>query len=147
MNDETQARPPVLGRVTRALYVGCWQQVGHYTWLPGMRRVHYGDDENSGPWGYNGLDCDAFSTRGWHLEKKDGWTAIGLEDRTVDRRPASHSVFAADANLTFDEMFDVAEARFAEVVERLRGAGLWPKDRTPQPSSSDDSGAPLNPSP
>lgn len=100
-----------------AYYMGCWRQVGHYLWQPGMRRVPYSTDDPT-PWGYGGLDSDAFNTADWHVEKKDGWTAVGLEDRSVDRRPHSHSVFAFHADLTLDEAVALARSTFPEVFAR-----------------------------
>lgn len=101
-----------------AFYVGCWHQVGHYTWFPGMVRAPYRDEEAAGPWGYNGLDCAHFNTRGWAILKKDGWTAVGLEDRSVDKRPNSHSVFAFHADLTLDEAVELARKTFPDVFAR-----------------------------
>jgi hypothetical protein len=103
-----------------AFYVGCWQQVGHYTWLPGMKKVPY-RIQRLGPWGYNELDKRAFDTRGWRREQLEGWTAIGREDRTVDGRPGSHSVFAFKGDLTTSEAVQRAIDVFPEVMERMFG--------------------------
>src|SRR4051794_27134460 len=106
-----------------AIYVGCWQQVGHYTWFPGMVRAAYSDDTNAGPWGYNGLDDNRLPTRHWVHEQFEGWTAIGREDWTVDARPGSHSVFAFKGDLTLEEAIERARATFPEVFARMEAAG------------------------
>lgn len=101
----------------RVFYLGCWKQVGHYFWRPGMERVRYGGPPPT-PWGY-ALDNKAFNTQDWHIEKKDGWTAVGLEDRTVDSRPGSHSIFAFCGDLTLEDAVDLARVNFPEVFARL----------------------------
>jgi hypothetical protein len=102
-----------------AFYMGCWQRVGHYLWRPGMEKVRYHEEEPT-PWGYSGLDCEHFNTSDWALLKKDGWTAVGLEDRSVDSRPNSHSVFAFHADLTVDEAVALARETFPEIFARPR---------------------------
>lgn len=100
-----------------AYYMGCWERIGHHLWRPGMSQVRYGDQVPL-PWGYGGLDSDAFNTADFHIEKRDGWTAVGLEDRSVDKRPHSHSVFAFHADLTLDEAVALARQTFPEVFAR-----------------------------
>lgn len=100
-----------------AFYMGCWQRVGHYLWRPGMRQAAY-RDESVTPWGYGGLDCKHFNTRDWAILKKDGWTAVGIEDRSVDSRPNSHSVFAFNTDLTTEEAVKLARETFPAVFAR-----------------------------
>jgi hypothetical protein len=70
------------------------------------------------PWGY-GLDNHAFADGiPWTRWRKDGWTAIGRRDNTVDSRPGSHSTFAFHADLTIDEAEAKARYLFPEIFAR-----------------------------
>lgn len=99
-----------------------WKRAGHYTWLPGMRsRVR----DSVGPWKYldskalhparNGADPTGEAWLTW----EDGWTALGIEDRTVDHRPNSHATFAMQGEYGFTEALAYARHHFPEVVARV----------------------------
>lgn len=97
-------------------YFGCWKEIGHYYWEPGMTWAHGG--AYTTPWGYSIDNKDFSYSEEWHLKKRDGWTAIGRRDNTVDTRPASHSTFAFHADLTLEEAVTHARAIFPEIFKR-----------------------------
>lgn len=106
-----------MSHITESYYFGCWRQAGHYFFAPGMVRVG-----EVTPWGYT-LDSRAFDTDEWVVWHAEGWTAIGREDRTVDHRPGSHSIFALHAPLlTVAEAETEAQRLFPEIFERTG----WP---------------------
>jgi hypothetical protein len=100
--------------MTEAYYFGCWEHAGHYFFGPGMTSVR-GEPT---PWGYS-LDSRAFSeNKDWFMKKREGWTAIGRRDNTVDTRPGSHSTFAFHADLTVAEAEAEARRLFPEIFKR-----------------------------
>lgn len=101
-------------RSYEAYYLGCWREPGHFFFEPGMRRAR----PNVTPWG-GSLDSAEFAyTSTWVMRKRDGWTAIGRRDNTVDSRPGSHSTFAFHADLTIEEAEAEAARLFPEIFER-----------------------------
>jgi hypothetical protein len=70
------------------------------------------------PWGYGLYRKDFTESRTWILLKRDGWTAIGKRDNTVDSRPGSHSTFAFHADLTVTEAEAAARRLFPEIFAR-----------------------------
>ena len=99
---------------SESYYLGCWERVGHFFFGPGMTSVR----REVTPWGY-GLDCKEFTeSRAWVILKKDGWTAIGRRDNTVDSRPGSHSTFAFHSDLTVAEAETEARRLFPEIFAR-----------------------------
>lgn len=103
-----------------------WKEAGHYTWLPGMRSYERERlTEGVGPW--KGLDTKTLhparqgsdpTGEAW-LTWEDGWTALGIEDRTVDSRPNSHATFAIRGEHMFTEALDIARQHFPEVIARI----------------------------
>ncbi len=53
------------------------------------------------------------------LLHKDGWTMLGMWDRSGDRRGGSCSAFAFQAVLTLDEAVAAARRLFPGVIERI----------------------------
>ena len=103
-----------VGLNVESYYFGCWERVGHGFLSPGMRGV-VGPVT---PWGF-AIDSKVFSySEGWHIEKRDGWTAMGRRDNTVDSRPGSHSTFVFHAVLTLEEAEAQARHYFPEIFER-----------------------------
>lgn len=78
------------------LQPGCREERGHW--------VHHGVPEVEG---------EAL------LHHKDGWTAISFWDRSVDKRGACNSTYFAEGTFTFDEMVEMAKARFSERWNRM----------------------------
>jgi hypothetical protein len=96
-----------------AYYLGCWREPGHFFFTPQMQKVH-----NVTPWG-GSLDRREFAdSDDWVMLKKDGWTAVGRRDNTVDTRPGSHSTFAFQHDMTLGEAVQQARATFPEIFER-----------------------------
>lgn len=103
------------------IYCGCWKSVGHFTWAEGMKERWLG---GAGPWKHldsKTLHPDAHGDA-W-LTHLDGWTALGIGDRSVDRRPNSHSTFAVEGTYEFDEMLSMARTAFPAVVARIEAMG------------------------
>lgn len=70
--------------------------------------LHISHSKQPGPWG-DSIDGRAMypsNGRQGHaaLHHKDGWTALCINDRSVDSRPGSHSAFLTEGTLTFDAM-------------------------------------------
>lgn len=96
-------------------YLGCWREAGHFYWAPGMTRPK---TTTPTPWGGD-LDSREFAdSREWVVWRKDGWTAIGRRDNTVDTRQGSHSTFAFHADLTVEEAERLAREIFPEIFIR-----------------------------
>lgn len=54
------------------------------------------------------------------LHHKGGWTALSFWDRSVDHRGGSNSNFFAHGIFTFDQVCQIAEARFPRVWKRYK---------------------------
>ena len=109
--------------VTEALYFGCWDQIGHGFHLPsGATARGAGGRLDVTPWGW-GVErlTPATDERQGHasLHHKDGWTALACQDRTVDHRGNSKSVFCFDAVLTVEEAVQLARHHFPKIVRRV----------------------------
>ena len=134
-----------------ALYFGCWNSVGHFFYdvhgkdagqkphpnqegvAPGRVRV----TAVPTPWGYGveklapnhrppGGQGDAL------LHHKDGWTALAVDDFTIDSRGNSKSVFCFDEILTFDEAVQRALDEFPAIVRRIAPIRFGELRETPE---------------
>lgn len=101
-------------------YFGCWHGIGHYFHTPDG-----GSAEGKGgpptPWGY-GVEKLAphTMTQGTAaLHHKDGWTALAVDDFTVDSRGNSKSVFCFHTILPLDKAIEYAEVYFRPIMERI----------------------------
>lgn len=126
------------------LYFGCWGDVGHYLWAHDRNMLHY--CAAAGPWTVRDLDATPYertyrgeevrdSGRGlvpvdreerqgiWRHTQRDGWTAIGAWDRTVDRRGGSKAIFVAEGMHTEEAMREMAAAAFPSVWARIAAGG------------------------
>lgn len=112
-----------------AYYFGCWQQVGHAFFAPGMLTVSPRDVAI--PWDSYGIDgklCPPGRGRGAAnqqegvaaLHHKDGWTALAFWDRTVDTRGGSNSAFLLEGEHDYTAALALARETFPEVFARLR---------------------------
>lgn len=105
----------------KVLYFGCVNQAGHYLWLPGPVSAY----REKTPWGPEGWSLDGTiapkgqPVRVAAIQHKDGWTAMGFWDKSVDERPGSNSVFIADGDYTFEEMLSHAKTYFPEIMDRI----------------------------
>lgn len=106
-------------------FFGCGREVGHYLFDRHMRHIY-----QVGPW--RGENLDGVYTPGRlesredetavRLTQVDGWTLIGMWDRSVDRRPNSNATFLAPGLLAASSMWDIAKVAFPSIVARLKAA-------------------------
>lgn len=114
----------------RAFYFGCWgDQAGHHYREPGGRMSAQAWDVV--PFGTTvdgwlprskryGVPLDMEQPQGVvHRMVRNGWTAIGWWDRSVDSRGNSHSTFVFEGVLTTDDALARARDLFPEVFDRL----------------------------
>lgn len=107
----------------KAYYFGCVREAGHYLWEVGLRESHLSKVEQLIPWGYkidsNDIVPAHWSQGEWHLHHKDGWTALGIADNTVDRRPGSRSVFIFNEIVDKEKAWELASQLFPSLVTRI----------------------------
>lgn len=117
------------GKPQTVVYFGCWREVGHYLWLPNMRRPDRDDPvlgwNAAGP--FRRLDGtltprDTAAQSAAAIHHRDGWTALAMNDYTVDSRGKSNSVFVMDSDLSFQHAYAHALQAFPDVVKRINGA-------------------------
>jgi hypothetical protein len=117
------------GKPQTVVYFGCRGSVGHYLWLPNGRQPDRDDpifgSNAAGP--FRRLDgtltpreTTKQSTAAIH--HRDGWTALGIHDYTVDSRGNSNSVFVMDSDLSFERAHAHASEAFPDVMKRIAGA-------------------------
>lgn len=112
--------------IEATVYFGCWQQVGHYYWLRGMWKASGFAARYDGltPWGASvdgGLFAKGTGPRGEGVAAivhKDGWTAFAFEDRSVDTRGGSWSIYCIPEVLGWHDALSVAREAFPEVFAR-----------------------------
>lgn len=116
----------------RVFYFGCWSRSGHAMWTPN------GEVREGGPWSYSTLDAAPLDSHGrntgrglvpadpeqqegvWRLTHKDGWTALGAWDRSVDTRRGSVSVFVAEGTHGELDMLRITSTAFPSVWDRIQ---------------------------
>lgn len=112
----------------KTYYFGCKNKndLGHYLFDPTSYR-HYRDKVT--PWEPNELDTGlAPKTAEYQqqsaakLHVKDGWTAIGMWDRSADKRYASNAAFVAEGEHSFEEMVRLFAEHFPEQHARIAAA-------------------------
>lgn len=105
-------------------FFGCFRGVaghheaGHYWRLPDGRRSNPYGPFGSCPDGTLCPKGNQYQGKAW-LHHKDGWTAIGLWDRTGDARGNSNSNFIVEGTYTFDEMCELIALQWLELWERI----------------------------
>jgi hypothetical protein len=104
--------------MTKVYYFGCVGSVGHYMHsnapsltLEERRAVSLFTRTN--PWGFS-IDG---GFKG--LQHKDGWTALAMDDFTIDDRPGSNSVFLAEGEFDEPQMIKLAYQHFPAVAKRI----------------------------
>jgi len=114
---------PALRIEANVLHFGCLRgQSGHH--------LHDKQDPHrryeSTPWGYalDGALCPKGCPSGCQdglvmFKWKGGWTALGIQDRTVDTRPGSHSAFLVDKEMTAAQLLQAAKEQWPEVFARF----------------------------
>lgn len=105
-------------------YFGCIGDTGHYLWMSPWAHAPHIIMHKDNPWGtsIDGKLCPpGAQVQGQALlHHLNGWTALAFWDRSVDSRPGSCSVFLATYTVSFDEMLELARARFAPVLSRFK---------------------------
>lgn len=109
-----------------AYFFGCWQDSGHYLWLPGMHKTWDPPVE----WGPNWKAIDGHYvpnrpgvvaliwTRNGPIPP--GWTMLSMVDNSVDKRPGSHATFALRGDgHPFITAAALATWHFPEVAVRI----------------------------
>jgi hypothetical protein len=118
------------GKPQLVVFFGCWRVVGHHLYLPSGRHPDRHDPRfptyyAAGP--FQSLD-GRLTPRDTHkqstaaIHHRDGWTAIGIHDYTVDTRGGANSVFVMDSDLSFDRALSYARESFPSIVERISNA-------------------------
>ena len=116
--EQRQAEP-----VGDFLYFGCWDSVGHGYHRPdGSTPWHNrGDATDVTPWGWGVEKLSPHTmTQGLAaLHQLDGWTALAVDDFTVDGRGNSKSVFLFHDTLDFDQALFWAAEKFPRIFKRV----------------------------
>lgn len=115
----------------RCYYFGCWGDVGHYLWDGDQRPPRMLRPAAVLPAALHQLDAPypphaelkyvppELQVQGLgRLSHVDGWTVLAFWDRSVDRRPGSHSTFVAEGAHGYDAMVALCRARFPSVWAR-----------------------------
>jgi hypothetical protein len=115
----------------KSLFFGVGNEPGHYWWQPGARpdrnvhTVRTSGYPDGCPFGWEcdgGLQpADPREVQGrCRLIERDGWTAIAWWDRSVDKRMACCSTFAAEGIHRFDTMLALLKESFPWVLARAK---------------------------
>ncbi len=106
----------------RIYYFGCDKESGHFLFIPGMHGTI--SPKISGlPWGHLGGPLCPQTTPQEGVAKihqKDGWTALGFWDRSVDSWIGSNSVFFYEDLLDFDQMISAFKEHFPVIFSRFQ---------------------------
>lgn len=108
-----------------AFYFGCISVPGHYLHDERLHSLAYDSPKKLFPWGFNidgplflpkapSFDGDACVTHWAEWDKE--WTILGFNDRSVDKRPGSVSVFVFDGRV--DDPLELARATFPRIFKR-----------------------------
>jgi hypothetical protein len=115
------------------IYLGCWEQRGHYFYIPGMQQL-YQAYRNSEAQNYKelckldgGFAPQDTTAEGeawyhcWHLIDNVWCLVISFWDNSVDRRPGSNSTFLLLRRpLSFSEAIQRCSEEFPEVFARFK---------------------------
>jgi hypothetical protein len=111
--------------INHPFYFGCWRDVGHYLWLPGMTHSWAGwfskfaGKLDGVPPPRDTLDQGVASLHYLCAQRPDCVTALAFWDRSVDRRPGSNSVFFIPGRHVFDDALAAAREAFPQVFDRF----------------------------
>lgn len=120
--------------IERTVYFGCVGESGHYYWSRSRdgRPVKFhlagrsltDEMKSASPWGTS-IDGGLFGRNSSgppegeaHIFHKDGWTAVAFQDRSVDSRPGSWSVFCIPDTLDGPNALIIARAAFPTIFAR-----------------------------
>jgi hypothetical protein len=119
------------------VYFGPLTESGHFMFYETGEKVLYRDGNALCPWPYNEIDGtlqpghpepgDRLQRRTRQMREgeallhhKEGWTALSFWDFTVDKRPGCSSTYLAKGTFTFEQMVELAKARFSERWSKMR---------------------------
>src|SRR5512139_4021755 len=114
---------------TSGAYFGCWEHMGHFLYDVTGRRTT--PEQLNLPWRaeeFDGRLCPGWSRdRQLSLEEegealvhhRDGWTALGFWDRSLDKRYNSVSVFFLPGLMAYDEVLMEAKRIFPKIWKRF----------------------------
>jgi len=118
------------------LYFGCIDVAGHCLFHPTDSECRRPDLITAIPWRYS-IDGAVFVGSKYvyregyiHSVKRDGWTAVGWADNSIDQRPASHSTFLAKGDFTNEELIALARAQWPKVFSRFKFPKLYRQHAT-----------------
>lgn len=118
------------------VYLGPLKESGHLMFYETGEEIPYREGDKLCPWRYNDIDGTLqpgqtlwrghWVSRGsWKqgeavIHHKDGWTALSFWDSTIDTRPGCSSTYIAKGTFTFEQMVEMAKARFSERWNKMR---------------------------
>lgn len=123
------------------LYFGPLKESGHFMFYENEEQVSHRLADTITPWKSNDIDGtlqpgmilwrdhwiseSQHGGRSYHegeavIHHKDGWTALSFWDSTIDTRPGCSSTYLADGSFTFEQMVELAKARFAERWNKMK---------------------------
>ncbi len=121
--------------MTLMVYFGPYTESGHFMFYEGGAKVPYRVADTLTPWGER-IDGtvqpgmvywrERWTHRGQMREGDavlhtwGGWTALSIWDSSVDTRSGCSSTYIAEGVFTFDEMVEMAKARFTERWNRMK---------------------------
>lgn len=117
---------PRASLVERTVYFGCVGQAGHRYFLRSATgRPYSADQQDSTPWGMqvDGGLVPKGSRRGEgvaHVIHEHGWTALAFEDRSVDSRGGSWSVYCIPDTLDGPEALTIAREAYPTIFSRYK---------------------------
>jgi hypothetical protein len=102
------------------LFFGCLGRAGHYLKSKSNPSIRYHETA----WG-NSLDGGILEGKSDFVNgecvvaKKDGWTAVNFWDRSGgDTRPGCHTCFLAHADISGQQLIELAKVQWPEVFSR-----------------------------
>ncbi len=100
-------------------FCGCLNQVGHFIYNSTGKQISVSRNK-AWPWKF--LDSSELHPNkhgnAW-LTHKEGWTALGIGDQSVDNRSGSHSTFVIQGIYDFSQTLYFARMSFPNVVDRI----------------------------
>lgn len=117
------------------VYFGPWNESGHFFFYENGDKV-YSEERKKLEWKEHEIDgvmqpgcpdpTDRLQRRGRQvqgealLHHRNGWTALSFWDSSVDTRPGCSSTYVAKGTFTFEQMVELAKARFSERWNKMK---------------------------
>lgn len=129
----------IMREAMRVYYFGRWNQPGHYLYnedgrtciISPIKDLNWMELDNNDKVRLPGGPTHLHGQLRWPPDEplgktvlihREGWTILGMWDRSGDNRYHSRSLFLAEGQLTETEMWTLAEKHFPELVKRIKGA-------------------------